>query len=105
MFRAYASNYTQSDLASTLTVAANAQSIYVYAILLTNTGINNNSAGITVTIADTTSAADTIIRIRFALKEFVNLDIPFIADKGLQLSASSAGNDLEVTVFHSNVGA
>ena len=102
MLRDYASNYTQGNLTSTLTIAANAQSIYVYAILISNTA---DGAGATVTIADTTSSPTTIIPIRFAHREFVKIDIPFIADKGLQLSANLSGANFEVTVFYSNIGA
>ncbi len=97
----FASTFTHATLAAAATVPANLAggSINVYGIVLSNT--DGTARDFTITDNDGTS----IVVIGVAAQNTITIDIPFLADNGLTISASVADAAATVTVFHSQPGA
>ncbi len=97
----FASTFTHATLATAATVPANLAggSINVYGIVLSN--IDGTARDFTIADNDGTSIAVVAV----AAQETVVIDVPFLADNGLTISADVADAAATVTVFHSQPGA
>lgn len=99
----FASVITQNDVSSTRVVAANGQSINVHGMVFSNTHASNTE---TIRVQTTDGNDTNLMELSFAARETTIVDIHFLADKGLQITAvGSNGANIEFTVFHSQVGA
>ena len=100
----FAPTFTQNSTESTVDIAASGQSVYIYGIIITN---KTSAAQQTTTFSTTDSAADTIFEIESGARQTIVINIPFLADRGFSFvnTAGTPPEDIEVTVFHSNIGA
>ena len=95
----FAPRLTTGNLGSDLVIISNAQSASIRGFSISNTKTTQR----TVTVRTTESSPTTISTYELGARESFVMDIPFLADKGLQfLSVSS---EVEVVVFHTNIGA
>ena len=98
----FAATHTQGPGNGTTNVAANEDSIYVHGIVLSNTSANTA----TITFNTTESTVSPIMILEMSGRETNVIDIGFLADKGLQwVGSGNNPEDIQITVFHSNVGA
>ena len=100
--REFAPRFTQGNMGATVTVAASGASIDVYGVVVANTGSTDR----TVVFTTTDSPTSDVLFVRAEAEATVVVEIPFLADRGLDVALdTSTDNNVQVTVFHSNVGA
>ena len=95
----FAPRHTTGDLTSDLVIIASAQSAAIRGFILSNTGVGVR----TVTMQTSEGTPATITTYELAARETFVMDIPFLVDTGLQFA--SVSSEVEVVVFHSNIGA
>ena len=101
----FAARFTQGSAEATVNVAANGDSVFIHGIVVSN--VTGAAGPETVVFSTTDSAADTLFEVDVGADQTVVIKIPFLADRGFSFVTSAGSNPdgVEVTVFHSNIGA
>lgn len=96
----FATRLTHFIVGTSATQIANGDPVYVFGYTIANAGGTNN---IEVTLRTAETSPTTISIIELDTTDVLSFDIPFIADKGIEVLAST-DDEINFTIFHSNAG-
>ena len=94
-----APKYSYQAMDTTTFTIENGNPIKVYGIYVSNGGDSQNVA---ITLRDNDSNTIHIYEVDASAN--IQLDVPFMADNGLEIVSGTSDAEISVTVFHSNAG-